>query len=77
MDQSTEYGGRTLKENPDYSITISMSRYLADKARPINLNRSRLNEMDADASEITAMRGITGKLNLLSSLSPRLPDPDT
>ena len=40
MDQAQEYGGRTLKQNPDYSVTISMFRYLESRAREINLEKA-------------------------------------
>ena len=65
MDQACEYGGRTLKQAPDYSIKISMVRYLKDRAREIQLQRGRAStpEAAANESEITAMRGLVGKLN--------------
>ena len=65
MDKSTEYGGRTLKQNKDYSVNISMVRYLQERARPIHLDRGRCKDpmQDATADEITAMRGLCGKLN--------------
>ena len=36
QEQSTEYGGHTLKQFPDYSFHISMTRYLKEKAKEAN-----------------------------------------
>ena len=68
MEQATEYGGRTLKQRPDYGFEISMGRYLRDKAREIRLERGRMKDSEALATpaEITAMRGVVGKLNWAS-----------
>ena len=68
QESSTEYGGRTLKQFPDFSFTISMSRYLRDKASEIKLARGRGKDprAKADAGEITMMRGLIGKLNWAS-----------
>ena len=65
MDEPTEYGGRTLKQSKDFGFTISMTRYLRDKAEPIHIARGRGKDQEADAtpSEITQMRGVVGKLN--------------
>ena len=65
MEKSTEYGGRTLKQHKDYSVNISMVRYLQERARQIHLERGRCKtpEAEATADEITAMRGLCGKLN--------------
>jgi len=65
QEKSDEYGGRTLKQHSNYSFTISMVRYLRERAREIHLPRGRCKEPEADATEaeITAMRGLTGKLN--------------
>ena len=65
QEQSTEYGGRTLKQHADYSIEISMVRYLKERAREVRLEKGRCEDPEALAneSEITAMRGLMGKLN--------------
>ena len=44
MKESTEYGGRSLRQKPNYDITISMSRYLKDKAVEINIQRCRMKQ---------------------------------
>ena len=62
-DEATEYGGRTLRQHPDYSITISMRRYLLDRAREVRIAKGRKKEELATAEENTAMRGLMGKLN--------------
>ena len=64
MDQATEYGGRTLQQFSNYEVTISMNRYLQQKAREITLQKGRLKIplAQADDTEITAMRGLNGKL---------------
>ena len=64
-DQATEYGGRTLKQNHDGSFTVSMTRYLRDKAQEISLARGRTKDLNSEATEreITQMRGVIGKLN--------------
>ena len=41
MDEATEYGGRTLRQEKDFGFEISMSRYLREKAEPIRLERGR------------------------------------
>ena len=68
MENSTEYGGRTLKQLPSFDILISMSRYLQDKCIEIKLERGRGKDQKAlaNAGEITQMRGICGKLNWAS-----------
>ena len=68
MEKSTEYGGRTLKQHKDYSVNISTVRYLQERARQIHLERGRCKtpEAEATADEITAMRGLCGKLNWAS-----------
>ena len=65
MDTSHEYGGRTLRQFEDYSFNISMVRYLRDRAREIKLGRGRCKNPEALATEteITLMRGLTGKIN--------------
>ena len=65
MDDSTEYGGRTLRQSKDYGFTISMSRYLREKADPIRIERGRGKDQEADATpqEITQMRGVVGKIS--------------
>ena len=49
-ESATEYGGRTLMQHSDYSITISMARYLRGRARGIRLARSRLSDPQAATS---------------------------
>ena len=65
MEESTEYGGRTLRQSKDYGFTISMSRYLREKADPIRLERGRGKDQEAEATpqEITQMRGVVGKIS--------------
>jgi hypothetical protein len=65
QSESCEYGGRSLRQNPDFSVTISMVRYLKQKAREITLARGRCKQPDDEATEleITAFRGLLGKLN--------------
>jgi len=65
MDQSHEYGGRTLRQTSDYGFTISMVRYLRERAREIKLDRGRCKDPNAkaNATEISLMRGLTGKIN--------------
>ena len=65
MDESTEYGGRTLRQSKDFGFTISMSRYLREKADPIRLERGRGKDQESDATpqEITQMRGVVGKIS--------------
>ena len=41
MDEATEYGGRTLSQSKDFGFTISMTRYLREKAEPIHIARGR------------------------------------
>ena len=64
MDESHEYGGRTIKQLANYSFVISMLRYLQESAREINFRRGRGKRPLAEATptEITAMRGLNGKL---------------
>ena len=64
-EQPSEYGGRTLKQAEDYSFNISMTRYLKDRAREIKLTRGRGKDPLAEATEeeITAMRGLNGKIS--------------
>ena len=40
-EQATEYGGRTLKQSDTHCFTISIVRYLEDRARAIDLPRGR------------------------------------
>jgi hypothetical protein len=65
MDASHEYGGRTLQQHQDFSFTISMARYLRERAREIKLDRGRCKDPEAlaNATEISLMRGLTGKIN--------------
>ena len=64
MDESHEYGGRTIKQLAKFSFVISMLRYLQERAREIDLPRGRGKIPLAEATpvEITAMRGLNGKL---------------
>lgn len=41
MDNPREYGGRTIEQHSDSGFTISMSRYLKDRAREIRLEKGR------------------------------------
>ena len=65
MSNPREYGGRTIEQLPDTGFTISMTRYLKDRAREIRLERGRCKdpEKEANEAEIIAMRGLLGKLN--------------
>ena len=64
MDESHEYGGRTIKQLANYAFVISMQRYLQERAREIDLPRGRGKTplAEANAVEITAFRGLNGKL---------------
>ena len=64
-EKPREYGGRTLHQKADKSVEISMVRYLEQGAREIRLEKGRCKDPESPctASEITAMRGLTGKLN--------------
>ena len=66
MDEQTEYGGRTLKQSKDFGFTISMTRYLREKAEPIHLARGRGKDQEALATptEITQMRGVVSSQEL-------------
>ena len=68
QEGSTEYGGRTLWQLPNYDFKISMTRYLKEKAVEIQLARGRGKDPKAlaDEGEITQMRGVIGKLNWAS-----------
>ena len=57
MDEGFQYGGRTLRQKADYECTISMTRYLQEKAREIRLGRGRASEPneDAEPGEITLL----------------------
>ena len=63
QEEQTEYGGRTLKQYPDFSITISMKRYLQDRAREIRMPKRRKRDDLATPEEVSAMRGLMGKIN--------------
>ena len=64
MDEEVQCGGRTLRQKADYECTISMTRYLQEKAREIRLERGRASQLNADAEpgEIIFMRGLVGSL---------------
>ena len=68
MDRPTEYDGRTVKQLVDFSIQISMTRYLREKSAEIKMERGRGKDPEALTSvgEITQMRGVVGKLNCAS-----------
>jgi len=68
QENATEYGGRTLKQLPDFSFKVSMTRYLKEKGVEIKLERGRGKDpkAKANAEEITQMRGVIGKLNWAS-----------
>ena len=65
QEKATEYGGRTIRQQKDFSFKVSMVRYLEERARTIELPRGRCKDLNAQAtdSEITALRGLLGKLN--------------
>jgi len=65
MEHAREYGGRTLYQHKNYDITISMVRYLRERAREIVLERGRCKTPDelATEDEISSMRGLMGKVN--------------
>ena len=65
QEKATEYGGRTIKQFPNFGFNVSMVRYLRDRARPIEIARGRMKTPEAEATEaeVTGMRGLTGKLN--------------
>ena len=67
QEQSSEYGGRTLKQHADFGFNISMVRYLKERAREIVLTRGRCKNPNdlATETEITLMRGLTGKIKWL------------
>ena len=66
MDEEVQCGGRTLRQKADYECTISMTRYLQEKARGNRLERGRASQPNADAvpREIIGMRGLVGSLQL-------------
>ena len=68
QEKGIEYGGRSLKQNSDFSFQVSMSRYLRDKAQEIHLAKGRGKTPMADATptEITQMRGVVGKISWAS-----------
>ena len=68
MDEAAEYGGRTLQQSTDFGFTISMSRYLREKAEPIRIERGRGKDQEAYATpqEITQMRGVVGKISWIA-----------
>ena len=45
-DDATEHGGRTLKQSRHFDFTISMVRYLEERARAIHLPRGRCKDPD-------------------------------
>ena len=65
MEAQQEYGGRTLRQQPDYGFTISMERYLKEKAKEIPLDRGRASQLLSPATpqEVTGMRGLVGSLS--------------
>eukprot|EP00959_Pyramimonas_sp_CCMP1952_P213263 4462285-Pyramimonas_sp.AAC.1 len=65
MEGATEYGGRTLRQRQTFDFTVSMARYLAERARPVSLPRARYKnpELPAAPMEIAATRGLRGNLN--------------
>jgi hypothetical protein len=65
MEAQQEYGGRTLRQQPDYGFTISMGRYLKEKAKEIPLGRGRASQLLSPATpqEVTGMRGLVGSLS--------------
>lgn len=71
QETSTEYGGRTVQQLPDFSFKISMTRYLKEKATEIKMERGCGKDPKALANpaEITQMRGLLGKLNWASRMA--------
>ena len=65
MEAQQECGGRTLRQQQDYGFTISMGRYLKEKAKEISLGRRRATQLLSPATpqEVTGMRGIVGSLS--------------
>ena len=61
--EATEYSGRTLQQLSDFSITISMHRYL-QPAHETKLERGRGKDQKEKATEaeLSKMRGLNGKL---------------
>ena len=61
-DVPRQYGGRTLRQLEDFSITIDMNRYLRERAHEIKIEKGRKQEMKCTPREITAGRGLMGSL---------------
>ena len=64
-ETAKDYGGRTLMQKKNFGFTITMTRYLKNRAREITLVRGRCQTPQADATpgEITGMRGLCGPMN--------------
>ena len=62
-DASKQYGGRTVRQLEDYSITIDMNRYLRERAHEIKIEKGRKPDAKCTPCEITAGRGLMGSLN--------------
>ena len=60
LDTSTECGCRTLKQLPDYSSKVSMTRYLKEETTEIKLARGRFRDLNAPAgaARIIQLRGL-------------------
>ena len=65
MEAQQEYGGRTIRQLQDFGFTISMGRYLKEKAEEIPLGRGRACQLESPATpqEVTGMRGLVGSLS--------------
>ena len=61
---SGEYLGRTVYQNEDYEIQISMERYIQEKLRPIVLPKDKIKDEERilDNNETTLVRGAGGSL---------------
>ena len=61
---SAEYIGRTLSQQDNFEIRVSMKRYIQEKLKPVVLPKERLKQKDAllDEKEVTWLRGVGGSL---------------
>ena len=62
-DAPRQYGGRTLRQLENFSITIDMNRYLRERAHEIKIEKGRKPDAKCTPREITASRGLMGSLN--------------
>ena len=61
---SGDYIGRTIFQNANFEIRVTMRRYIEEKLSPLSLPRARLaqRESELSAQETTLLRGIGGAL---------------